>query len=212
MNCFYKTVTLICFLAIFMIACDSQRPGYEPTAKTKSLKDAVGKSVKVPAKVERVVSLAPNLTEITYAIGAGDKLVGATTFCTYPEEAKKLKRVGDTLKPNIESIVALKPDVVLVSTASQLESFSEVLSERKIAVFVTNPDSLEGVRKGIELLGKLFSKESESKKLNAKMKNSFESAKSKISSRERVFVPDRSFALHSRQGFIHCGSLAEDWS
>lgn len=96
------------------------------------------------------------MTEIVYAIGAGDRLVGDTSFCDYPPEAKNVTRVGDTIHPSIERIIALKPQVVLVSTASQLENFTRQVDEQKIAAYVTNPQGLEQVIHSIETLGRLF--------------------------------------------------------
>ena len=98
-----------------------------------------------PARVTRVVSLAPNLTEIVFAVGAGDKLVGRTSYCDYPPEAKAVAEIGDTLHPSLERIIALKPQVVLISTSSQLEVFTQQLQNQNIAAFVTDPHDLEGV-------------------------------------------------------------------
>jgi iron complex transport system substrate-binding protein len=105
--------------------------------------------------VDRVISLAPNLTEIVFAVGAGHSLVGDTTYCDYPVEAKNIEKVGDTQHPNLERIIALKPQVVLVSTASQLEVFTEQLRSHNIAVFITDPRDLEGVFRSIEQVGKI---------------------------------------------------------
>lgn len=121
--------------------------------------DDLGRRVKIPAKIERAVSLAPNLTEIVFAVGAGDKLVGVTTFCDYPEEAKKLQKIGDTMTPNIESIIALKPQIVLVSTASQIENFTKTLDEQGIVYFVTSPNDLDGIYKSIHDIGEIFGRD-----------------------------------------------------
>lgn len=118
--------------------------------------DEIGRRVRVPAHVERIVSLAPNLTEIVYAVGAGNRLVGDTEQCDYPAEAKQVAKVGDTIKPSIERIVALHPQIILVSTASQLEAFTKQLDEQRIAVFVTDPHDLEGILRSIQTLGDLF--------------------------------------------------------
>jgi iron complex transport system substrate-binding protein len=118
--------------------------------------DEAGRKVRVPGNVTRIVSLAPNLTEIIYAVGAGNRLVGDTEYCDYPAEAKQVAKIGDTMHPSIERIIALRPEVVLVSTASQLEVFTRQLDEQRIAVFVTNPRSLEEVFHSIETLGDLF--------------------------------------------------------
>jgi len=118
--------------------------------------DDLGRTVTVPLKVTRVVSLAPNLTENIFAVGAGDRLVGVTTFCNYPEEAKAIAKIGDTMTPNMESIIALKPDVVFVSTASQIEAFMKTLEANGIAVYVTNPTDLIGVFSNLRNLSDLF--------------------------------------------------------
>jgi iron complex transport system substrate-binding protein len=123
---------------------------------TREVVDETGRRIRVPARIDRIVSLAPNLTEVVYAVGAGDRLVGDTTYCDYPAAARSVAKVGDTMHPSIERIVALKPQVVLVSTASQLEAFTKQLDEQRIAVYVTNPTSLEEVFHSIENLGELF--------------------------------------------------------
>ena len=122
---------------------------------TREITDDAGRRVSIPAKVDRVVSLAPNLTEIVFAVGAGNRLVGRTSYCDYPAEAKGVAEVGDTLHPSLERIIALKPQVVLVSTASQLEVFTQQLKGQNIAVFVTDPHDLEGVFRSIERIGQI---------------------------------------------------------
>jgi cobalamin transport system substrate-binding protein len=127
--------------------------------------DEAGRTINVPAKIDRVISLAPNLTEIVYAVGAGDQLVGNTTFCDYPEAAKTVPKVGDTLQPSIERILSLKPQLVLVSTASQLEAFTRKLDEHGIVVYVTDPRDLEGVFRSLEHVGELLNHKEESKQV-----------------------------------------------
>lgn len=149
---------LICFVFLHL-SCGSRGTGAltKAPAETRIIVDDEGRSISIPSKIERVVSLAPNLTEIVFAIGAGDRLVGNTTFCDYPVEAKAIAKIGDTLHPSIERIIALKPDVALVSTASQLEAFTKQLDEHKIAVYVTNPHSLDEVFTSMTRLGELLS-------------------------------------------------------
>jgi iron complex transport system substrate-binding protein len=145
-------------LAILFTTSCSRTPNQSapPPAETREVTDEAGRRVRLSLKIERIVSLAPNLTEIVYAVGAGDKLVGNTEYCDYPPAAKNVARIGDTMNPSIERIIALKPQVVLVSTASQLETFTRQLDDQKIAVYVTNPRSLDEVFHSIESLGELF--------------------------------------------------------
>ena len=135
---------------------DKAHPNSRP--RRERFVDEAGRKVTLPATIDRVVSLAPNLTEIVYAVGAGDRLVGNTTFCNYPPQAKDVAKVGDTLQPSIERILALRPQLVLVSTASQLEAFTTQLNEQQIAVYITDPRDLEGVFRSIMNVGDLLNK------------------------------------------------------
>ncbi len=125
---------------------------------TRTLTDDAGRRVSFPVKVDRVISLAPNLTEIVFAVGGGAQLVGRTSYCDFPAEAKSVAEVGDTLHPSLERVIALKPQVVLISTASQLEVFTQQLQNQDIAVFVTDPHDLDGVFRSIEQVGEILGK------------------------------------------------------
>ncbi|MEP6945016.1 MAG: helical backbone metal receptor [Acidobacteriota bacterium] len=135
------------------------------TTPMRVVTDDLGRTVKIPAKVNRVISLAPNLTESIFAVGAGDRLVGVTTFCNYPDEAKAIAKIGDTMTPNMESIVALKPDIVFVSTASQIQTFMTTLEANGIAVYVLSADSLQAVYKDLHQLGIIFDTTAETERL-----------------------------------------------
>lgn len=137
----------------------------------QQLTDDAGRNVTLPARVERVITLAPNLTEIVFAIGAGDRVVGNTSYCDYPPEARNVAKVGDTLHPSLERIIALRPQVVLVSTASQLEVFTQQLQSQNIAVFVTDPHDLEGVFKSIEQIGRMLDHEQQAQDLVRKLRD-----------------------------------------
>lgn len=154
-----QNFAVVCLLlcAFLFTACKNQSSADTPTAvPTREISDDLGRRVEIPAQVERAVSLAPNLTEIVFAVGAGDKLVGVTTFCDYPAEALKIQKIGDTQTPNIENIIALKPQIVLVSTASQMENFSQTLEQQGITVFVTDPNGLEDIYKTVYQVGEIF--------------------------------------------------------
>lgn len=132
---------------------------------TTVVADDLGRAVTVPVKVNRVVSLAPSVTEMIFAVGAGDKLVGVTTFCNYPDEANAIQKVGDTMTPNIESIIALKPQVVFVSTASQLEAFMVTLAQQNIAVFVTDAKTVDNAFEDLVTIGQILGKGDEASNL-----------------------------------------------
>lgn len=149
---------VLLMLCVFVVAsCKSENQQAAPAeTKTREITDDLGRRIKIPERVERVVSLAPNLTENIFAVGAGDRLAGVTSFCNYPAEAQKIQKVGDTITPNIETIIALKPQIVFVSTASQIETFTKTLEAQNITVFVTNPKDLNGVLANLRQLGEIF--------------------------------------------------------
>jgi iron complex transport system substrate-binding protein len=154
----FKTTSLRALILICLAlacACHGGRTA-STSSTTREITDDAGRRVSLPARVDRVISLAPNLTEIVFAVGGGDRLVGNTTYCDYPPEAKAVAKVGDSLQPSLERIIALRPQVVLISTASQLEVFTQQLQNRNIAAFVTDPHDLEAVFRSIEQVGQIL--------------------------------------------------------
>jgi iron complex transport system substrate-binding protein len=161
-----------------------------PPVGTRVVHDDLSRTVKVPLKIERAISLAPSLTEMIFAVGAGDKVVGVTTYCDYPPGAAAIEKVGDTQTPNIERIVALKPQVVFVSTASQLEAFAKMLDEQHISVYVTNPTDLEGLLRNLTQFGDLFGTREQAGRLVEELRGRIEAVdeRSKDQPRVRVFI------------------------
>lgn len=111
----------------------------------REVTDEAGRVVRVPVDVRRIVSLAPNMTETVYALGAQDRLVGVTTYCDYPPEAAVKEKVGGPLSPSLEQIVALRPDVVLAAKTANRRETLEALERLGVAVYGTNPKSVEEV-------------------------------------------------------------------
>jgi iron complex transport system substrate-binding protein len=100
----------------------------------------------------RIVSLAPSMTEILYALGLGDNIVGVTTFCDYPEEAKKKPKIGGMSNPSLEAVLSLKPDVVVLTTDGNPKEFEERLVSLKIKTYVFEARTLNGLPQGIRSL------------------------------------------------------------
>ena len=170
---------------VVSLSCGNARVASN-SSSTRFIKDDAGVTVVLPQRVDRVVSLAPNLTEIAFAVGGGDRVVGDTAYCDYPEAAKSISKVGDTLHPSIERIIALKPQVVLVSTASQLEGFTRQLEAHHISVFITDPHDLEGVFRSIEQVGEIFGTTGETKQLIQTLRNRTAAVENAVKSRPPV--------------------------
>ena len=155
----FSAILFVIFGITLFSACKSDTNQAQQKPSSREVTDDLGRTVRIPEKVERAVSLAPNLTESIFAVGAGERLVGVTSFCNFPEETQKIQKIGDTMNPNMETIIALKPQIVFVSTASQIENFTKQLEQQNIAVFVTAPKNLEDVLKNLRQLGDIFGTE-----------------------------------------------------
>ena len=111
------------FLLLFLCAASAGDSSARPAtaqdapaaAPLRTVSDDTGRSIRVAVPVRRVVSLSPSMTEIVYALGLEDQLVGDTDYCDYPPEAQKKPKVGGAINPNLEQIAALRPDLVLVT-------------------------------------------------------------------------------------------------
>lgn len=158
--------------ALTFIGCDSDSTVDVNESTNSAIRpmriviDDLKREILVPTKTTRVISLAPSVTEMIYAAGGGDRLVGVTTFCDYPEEAKYIAKIGDTMNPNIETIVALKPDVVFVSTASQIEAFTKTLEQNGITVYVMNPTTLGDIYQSLKRIAVIFDNYESASKLS----------------------------------------------
>ena len=135
-----------------------------------SLVDDTGRTVSLRAPARRVVSLAPSITETLFAVGAGDRVAGVTDYCNYPPEARRLPRVGGMINPNIETIVALKPDVVLLSMEGNIRDDYRKLASLGIPVFVSNPRTLDGIYRSITQIGTLTGREEDAARTVQEMK------------------------------------------
>ncbi len=135
-------------------AVGAMRPG-RPLVVT----DSLGRRVEITRRPERFVSLAPSNTEILFALGLDDEVVGVTEFCDYPPQASEKEKVGGFSDPNIEKIVSLAPDLVLATAAySQAAEDLDALGIRSI---VLEPRSVDEVVDAIRLVGQIAGREEE---------------------------------------------------
>lgn len=119
------------------------------------VEDAIGRTVKLERPATRVVSLAPHITEVVYAAGAGDLLVGAVSYSDYPEAAKSLPQVGSYDSISYEALVSLKPDLVLAWHEGNGEEVVSRLESLGVTVYVGEPSKLEDVAELLRVVGEL---------------------------------------------------------
>jgi len=123
----------------------------------REVTDETGRAVRVPQPVNRIVSLAPSLTETVYALGLQDRLVGDTDYCDYPADAQKKTKVGGGISPSLEQIAALHPDIVLVTKGFNRLETVHALDKLGISSYATDPhtvnDIITSLKKLADLLG-----------------------------------------------------------
>lgn len=135
------------------IGSDSAAP--RVSADSRRFVDALGDTLKLAEAPRRVVSLAPNLTELVFAVGAGDRLVGVTDFCDYPPAARTKPRVAGFNVLNLESLVAARPDLVLANRGNSPADLSAIRSFG-VPVFAFQIDSLPALVTAARTLGEIL--------------------------------------------------------
>ncbi|MEW6753738.1 MAG: cobalamin-binding protein [Candidatus Latescibacterota bacterium] len=123
-------------------------------AAADAVLDDLGRSLDLPAPPHRIVSLAPSNTEILFAIGVGDRLVGATAYCDFPAAARQIERVAEFNAFSLEKVVGMEPDLVVASRGNDLEGL-ESLRRLGIPVFSLDTQTVDGVVAAVGRLGLL---------------------------------------------------------
>jgi iron complex transport system substrate-binding protein len=173
-----------------LTACSTSTSTPTPTSFT--ITDSFGKDITINnSHPQRIISLAPSNTEILFALGLGDRIVGVTDYSDYPPEAKTIPNVGAYDNPNMEEIIAKKPDLVL-GTDAQSENIYRQLESRGLTVVGIVPHSMGEILTSITLVGKITGQDKEAASLVADMQkriNAITEKTSKLaaSQKPRVF-------------------------
>ena len=125
-----------------------------------NVRDDDGNLVTLKKPAQRIIAMAPHVTELLYAAGGGDKIVGTVTYADYPEAAKLLPRVGDNRQVDLERVIAMKPDLIVVWMHGSSERQVEILRQLKVPIFHSEPKKLDGIADSLIRLGQLMGTES----------------------------------------------------
>jgi iron complex transport system substrate-binding protein len=191
-----KNLTAVFLVVIMMVtfaACGNTNTK-ESTVNTQkestatkyplTAKDSKGKEVVIEKEPKRIISVAPSITEIIYALGKGEELVGRTDYDDYPEQVKGVVSVGSLTDPNVEKIIELKPDVVIASTHFK-EDVAKKLEGLGIKIVVLyNANDFNGAYDSINTLGQIVNAQDSAKKLVDSMKKKIEEVKGKVKGKE----------------------------
>lgn len=131
------------------------------------------------SSTQKFISLSPAATEILFALGLGEQIIGDTTFCDYPEAAKSIPKVGTFSDPNIEKIISLKPDIIFATGLEQTPAVNR-LEKLGQKVLVSDPKAISELFQSILQIGELTNKEKEAKGLVTHIQQRIENIKEKV--------------------------------
>ncbi|NLB54733.1 MAG: ABC transporter substrate-binding protein [Lentisphaerae bacterium] len=191
-----RVFSAVAVIALILSGCGVKETKVTPVTSQQKhgypiqVTDDRGKTVTVNSEPKRIVSLTPSDTEILFALGLGDRIVGVTKWCDFPEEAKKKTQVGD-VNISVEKVVSLSPDLI-IAHATLNDSVIRQLEGLGKTVIALDPKNLEEINKDISLIALACKKEKEADILNCeiidKIKAVSESSKSKTGARTLVAV------------------------
>lgn len=176
-----KTRLVIAILLVLALA---------PSARGRELVDQLGRTVIMSDNPQRLVALAPSLTEIVFSLGQEAKLKGVTRYSDYPEAARQLPRVGSYIHLNLERIMALKPDLCLAIREGNPGHQIEQLEALGIPVYVIDPRNLQGIMVAIRGIGAALNAEPQARRLVEQMQHQIAAIAAKtrnVADRPRVF-------------------------
>lgn len=166
---------------LFLAGCREPAPPPAP-----GLTDDAGVAVTIGAPPRRIVSLIPATTELVFALGAGDRLVGRTSWCDFPAEALAVPDLGNGIGPNIEAVVAARPDLVLLYKSGSNRSAADQLRSFGIPTLELATDRMEDFDRITRLLGAALGKREEAESLVVRTARDLDSATVQPSSRPAV--------------------------
>jgi len=151
-----------------------------------TVRDDDGKAVTLQKPAQRVISMAPHITELLFAAGGGSHVVGVAAYSDFPEEAKKIPQVGSSREVDLERIMALKPDLIVVWQQGSSERQIESLRKLGVPLFHNKPHKLEDIPDGVVKLGQLMGTETAAAPAAAELRQQLAGLRSRYGNRPVV--------------------------
>jgi len=158
-------------------------------ARAFTVTDEAGREIRVPDDSQRVVSLAPSITEILFTLGAGPRVVGVTQHSNYPPEAARLPKVGSYVNLSLEKILALRPDLVIGIRDGNPKAVIDRLADLGVPCYVVDPKSLDGVITTVRNIGRVVGRERAADQIAGQMASRIREVERRVAglARPRVF-------------------------
>jgi len=134
-----------------------------PISATQTFTDEVGREVTLPFPPKKIVSLAPNITEILFGLGLDEEIVGVSTHCNFPEKAKSKVRVGSYIRLDFEKIASLNPDVIIATGAGNTRDMVDRLEKLGYQTYVVYPRNFGDILQSIAHIGQVVNREKEAR-------------------------------------------------
>jgi len=174
-----------CFLIILPIIIIL---GWVNSTLCATFKDSLGREVNLKREPGRIVSLAPNITEILFSLGLGEKVVGVTRFSYYPAEAAKKPKVGSYIHLNAEKIISLSPDLVIGTVAGNKPGVIKLVEQAGIQSFIVNARDIQQVLETITAVGRVCGVPDKADLLAMNLRSRLEKVRQKIGARRKPLV------------------------
>ena len=166
---------------LLAVSCSSPAPPLKSNSPYKGISiDDLGREVRFNHPPQRIVSLDPSITEILFALGLNNEVVGVTDYCDYPDQASSKSKVGGYLDPNIEAIALLEPDLVVTTLKTDTPRLIQQIEDFGITVFVLDPKKIEDIFENISSLAKLTYREERGKQVVGTLKERLHEVKRKV--------------------------------
>lgn len=176
----FRSMTILIMMPIFSFMIIGV-----PSLEAKTVTDQLGRQVTVPDNPQRVISLAPNITEIIYSLEQSHRLKGVTTYSDFPPEAGKLPKVGSYVHLDLEKIVALEPDLCIAIKDGNPRVIAQRLETLKIPVYAVDPKNLDTVMKTVLEIGDLLDAKDQANRLVSNMQGRIQKVKSLVATTAR---------------------------
>ena len=204
MNRLLKKFTVVLLLAVFTLGItgcgntagndvksNSGSTSSVTEGETKypvTITDSFGTEITLEKEPQKVISIAPNITEMMFDIKAEDKLVGRTDYCDYPEAAEKIESIGTMRTPDIEKIISLEPDLVIASTHFNEENAKKLQEAGIKVISLYEENDVAGVYTMLETLGTALNKNEQAKESIDNMKKTIDEVTSAVNGLEEPTV------------------------
>ena len=157
-------------------------------APAATVVDDVGRSVLVPDRPSRIISLAPGITEILFALGLDERIVGVTSFCDWPQKARRKTSIGGFTNPSLETILWLKPDLIIATADGNRPETVRQLEKIGMAVYVTHPADTEGILNSLLQIGEMTGRGHAARELAGTLKRRLDAVTLKVQGKKKPRV------------------------